>query len=63
MQQQKNNILHADRYHKTFEVVKLLGKGGFGTVMKVMDRLEQKYYAVKKVRLHLPHSDDLIKAI
>jgi hypothetical protein len=38
----------------------ILGKGGFGTVMKVLDLLEEQVYAVKKVRLHLPMCDDLL---
>ena len=37
----------------------LLGKGGFGTVMKVKDKLEDTLYAVKKVRLHLKICGDL----
>jgi translation initiation factor 2-alpha kinase 4 len=36
----------------------MLGKGGFGTVMMIKDQLEDVYYAVKKVRLHLPSSGD-----
>lgn len=52
-------ILHNGRFEKQFECLDLLGKGGFGTVMKVKDRLEEQIYAVKKVRLHLPISDDM----
>lgn len=35
-----------------------MGKGGFGTVMVIKDRLEEMLYAVKKVRLHLPKNGD-----
>lgn len=60
---QREMILHNGRFEKQFEILDLLGKGGFGTVMKVLDRLEEQIYAVKKVRLHLPFSDDLRKEL
>jgi serine/threonine protein kinase len=56
-------ILHNGRFEKQFNVEDELGKGGFGTVFKVLDRLEEQIYAVKKVRLHLPISDDLRHAL
>lgn len=59
MAEQKEDLLHTGRYRKQFEELQLLGKGGFGTVMKVKDRLEETLYAVKKIRLHLKVCDDL----
>lgn len=59
LQQLKDDLLHTGRYAKQFETIEIIGKGGFGTVLKVMDRLEEQIYAVKKVRLHLPRCDDL----
>lgn len=56
---QREMILYNGRFDKQFEIIDILGKGGFGTVLKVRDRLEEQIYAVKKVRLHLPFSDDL----
>lgn len=32
-------------------------------MMKVLDRLEDQFYAVKKVRLHLPLCDDLMQEL
>ena len=55
----KAEILDTGRFDKQFESVELLGRGGFGTVNKVKHRLEDQLYAVKKVRLHLPISEDL----
>jgi len=52
-------LLHTGRYRKQFEELELIGKGGFGSVFKCEDRLEEQIYAVKKVRLHLPLTDDL----
>jgi len=40
-----------------------LGKGGFGTVYKVKEKMTDQIYAVKKVRLHLPLTEDLIPEI
>lgn len=36
-----------------------LGKGAFGTVYKVREKMTDQLYAVKKVRLHLPLTEDL----
>lgn len=48
--------MQTGRYSRQFDksTEKLLGKGGFGTVMLIKDKLEDVFYAVKKVRLHLP---------
>jgi serine/threonine protein kinase len=39
------------RYQKDFEELERIGKGAFGSVFKVKGRLDEKMYAVKKVRL------------
>ena len=55
----KEALFETGRFKKQFENLGVIGKGGFGTVMKAVDRLEDQTYAVKKVRLHLPLTDDL----
>ncbi|KAI9354577.1 kinase-like domain-containing protein [Zopfochytrium polystomum] len=39
------------RYQSDFEEVGLLGKGGFGSVAKARNRLDYRFYAVKKIRV------------
>ncbi|XP_046843066.1 eukaryotic translation initiation factor 2-alpha kinase 1-like [Xenia sp. Carnegie-2017] len=42
---------NATRYKEEFEEIIKLGKGGFGSVYKVKNRLDRREYAVKKVHL------------
>lgn len=47
------------RYLTDFEEMELLGRGGFGSVMKVRNRLDGLLYAVKKV--HITSSDPKVR--
>lgn len=40
------------RFEADFEVVKRLGKGGFGEVVKARNKLDGRFYAVKKIKLN-----------
>ncbi|KAI8820164.1 kinase-like domain-containing protein [Fimicolochytrium jonesii] len=44
---------HASRYSEDFEEMNVLGRGAFGRVYRVRNRLDGIEYAVKKVRLKL----------
>ncbi len=47
----------SSRYNHDFEEVNLLGRGGFGEVVKVQNKLDGRVYAVKKIRVgHNPSS-------
>jgi hypothetical protein len=37
------------RFLKDFEEIKFIGKGGFGSVYKAKNKLDDRYYAVKKI--------------
>nr|XP_033792923.1 interferon-induced, double-stranded RNA-activated protein kinase [Geotrypetes seraphini] len=39
-------------FNKDFEHISQLGKGGFGHVYKAKKKIDQVYYAVKKIKLH-----------
>ena len=43
--------LHENRYHRDFEELNTLGRGGYGVVYHVRHRLDNQTYAVKKVPL------------
>ncbi|EFA80222.1 putative protein serine/threonine kinase [Heterostelium album PN500] len=46
-----NPNVQTSRYHGDFEELQLLGQGGFGQVVKVKNRLDGRYYAIKKIKL------------
>ena len=39
------------RYHTDFEEIKKLGQGGFGEVVQVKNKLDGRFYAIKKIKL------------
>ncbi|KAJ1822428.1 eukaryotic translation initiation factor 2-alpha kinase, partial [Coemansia sp. RSA 2599] len=41
----------ASRYRNDFEEIEFLGKGGFGSVVKARNRIDGRYYAIKKIKL------------
>lgn len=53
VQQQKQlGVEGGSRYHKEFQEIQLLGKGGGGEVWKVKNNLDRRAYAVKKILLN-----------
>ncbi|XP_028410003.1 eukaryotic translation initiation factor 2-alpha kinase 1-like [Dendronephthya gigantea] len=51
------------RYKEEFEEIEKLGKGGFGSVYKVKNKLDGREYAVKKVYLREKDIPDCLKVI
>ena len=51
--------LETGRYERQFYYLGDLGKGGFGTVIKVRHHLDNNVYALKKIKLHLGYNENL----
>ncbi|KAJ3150466.1 hypothetical protein HDU86_006639 [Geranomyces michiganensis] len=44
--------LTISRYRLDFEEIEFLGKGGFGEVVKARNRIDGRFYAIKKIKLN-----------
>ncbi|XP_071319626.1 eukaryotic translation initiation factor 2-alpha kinase 1 [Trachinotus anak] len=51
------------RYLSEFEEICRLGKGAYGNVFKVMNKLDGQYYAVKKILIKKVSKDDCMKVL
>lgn len=51
-------LLENGKFLKTFEVIRKLGKGGFGTVFLAQHKLDGKQYAVKKIKMQVGVDED-----
>ncbi|EST09153.1 Protein kinase domain protein [Kalmanozyma brasiliensis GHG001] len=52
------NAPSTSRYLSDFEEVEFLGKGAFGSVVKARNRLDGRFYAVKKIKLSSSPDED-----
>lgn len=50
-------------YNDMFDCEENIGHGGFGHVLKVRNKLDRKYYAIKRVALLDSHPDACLKVI
>lgn len=48
------------RWKEDWEELELLGRGAFGSVVKARNKIDSRIYAVKKVRLRTPNTDNKI---
>lgn len=47
----RDNRQKNSRYYENFEELENLGKGAFGQVVKVRNKLDGRFYAVKKITI------------
>uniref|UniRef100_A0A914CLN6 Protein kinase domain-containing protein n=1 Tax=Acrobeloides nanus TaxID=290746 RepID=A0A914CLN6_9BILA len=46
-----NFTLGPSRYHQDFDEIECIGNGGFGEVFKARSKIDEQFYAIKKIRL------------
>ncbi|GIY79334.1 eukaryotic translation initiation factor 2-alpha kinase 3 [Caerostris extrusa] len=51
LRQQKKKPKFDSRFVKSFDAISILGRGGFGVVMEVTNKTDNKKYAVKRIRI------------
>ncbi|KZT06721.1 Serine/threonine-protein kinase [Laetiporus sulphureus 93-53] len=51
---------HASRWKEDWEELELLGRGAFGSVVKARNKIDNRIYAVKKIKLRAMQSDSRI---
>ncbi|KAJ4467716.1 kinase-like domain-containing protein [Lentinula edodes] len=56
-------LRHTSRWKEDWEELELLGKGAFGSVVKARNRIDNRIYAVKKVRLRTTQSDKIFREV
>eukprot|EP01133_Synstelium_polycarpum_P007983 gene7983-9378_t len=49
---------HSSRYRTDFEEIEMIGRGGFGVVVKARNKLDGRYYAIKKIKTDGYSEDD-----
>ncbi|XP_069501733.1 eukaryotic translation initiation factor 2-alpha kinase 1 [Ambystoma mexicanum] len=61
----KNSLFEAQtsRYLNEFEEIKQLGKGGYGKVYKVRNKLDGQFYAIKKILIKKATRKDCMKVL
>lgn len=60
---ESGNAGHESRYEREFEEVGKLGKGGFGEVVKVRNRMEGTFYAIKKIKHRADKLETLLSEV
>lgn len=48
-----------NKFQNSFSQKQVIGHGSFGKVYRVLHKLEGYYYAVKKIKLEVPHNFDV----
>ncbi|KAF9065023.1 kinase-like domain-containing protein [Rhodocollybia butyracea] len=56
-------LRHTSRWKEDWDELELLGKGAFGSVVKARNRIDNRIYAVKKVRLRSTQSDKIFREV
>mmetsp|Transcript_34716 Transcript_34716/g.25861 ORF Transcript_34716/g.25861 Transcript_34716/m.25861 type:complete len:122 (+) Transcript_34716:296-661(+) len=54
-----HRLLENGRFQSKFEMLSIVGKGGFGVVYKVRYIVDREIYAIKKVKIHLGMSETI----
>ncbi|TFK91310.1 Serine/threonine-protein kinase [Polyporus arcularius HHB13444] len=54
---------HASRWKEDWEELEILGRGGFGQVVKARNKIDNRIYAVKKVKLRDVGNDKIFREV